>query len=88
MPRTSKGSKKSQKPSNVSARATTSSNGANAGSPSINTGQNEEEVRHAVNGVAGQTSAGASPSEQPRVMGARMSGVKHSGLLAKDEEER
>ena len=86
MPRTSKGSKKGQKSSDASTRAAGSSNGVNAGSPSVNTRQNEAVPM--LNGVAGQTRASASPSEQTRVMGARMSGVKHSGLLAKDGEER
>ena len=85
MPRTSKGSKKGQKSSGVSSRAASSSNGANGESPSVNTGRQNEVV---VNGAAGKTGASASPSEQTRVMGARMSGVKHSGLLAKDGEKR
>ena len=78
MPRTSKTSKKGQKSSGTPAKAAASSNGANTGSPSVSTRQNEATV----NGVASQ-----SPSET-KVMGARMSGVKHSGLLAKDGEER
>jgi hypothetical protein len=78
MPRTSK---KGKKASGASSKAVGSSSAANGESPSVGARQNEV----AVNGVAG---ASASPSEQTRVMGARMSGVKHSGLLAKDGKEK
>ncbi len=81
MPRTSKKGKKS---SGASSKAAGSSSGANGESPSVGAVQNEM----AVNGVAGGKGANASPSEQTRVMGVRMSGVKHSGLLAKDGKEK
>lgn len=81
MPRTSKKGKKS---SSASSRAANSLSGANGESPSV--GARQDEV--AVNGEAGKKAASASPSEQTRVMGARMSGVKHSGLLAKDGKGR
>ena len=85
MPRTSKGtSKKRQKSSGTSSGAAASINGANGESPSVSTRQNEVPM----NVAAGKTGASASPSEQTRIMGARMSGVKHSGLLAKDGKEK
>ena len=83
MPRTSKRGKKS---SSASSRAG-SSNGANGESPSVSARQNELTPR--VNSTTGgNDAASASPSEQTKIMGARMSGVKHSGLLAKDGKEK
>ena len=81
MPRTSKKGKKS---SGASSKAAASSSGANGDSSSVGAGQNEV----AVNDEAGEKTASASPSEQTRVMGVRMSGVKHSGLLAKNGKGR
>ena len=83
MPRTSKKGKKSSSAS--SKAAASSSSGANGDSSSVGTGQNEGVVNQ---DEAGEKAASASPSEQTRIMGVRMSGVKHSGLLAKNGKGR
>lgn len=84
MPRTFKGGKQGKKSSGSSGKAAASSNRAKDESPSVRTLQQNV----VPNGAAGLAGTSASPREQTKVVGARMSGVKHSGLLAKDAERR
>ena len=94
MPRTSHKKRRRSAAVNNGAKSTASSTNAHEttltndvqckeSSPQKNHGHRNRE-----NGTASTVSNGInlSPSEV-RVVGARMSGVKHSGLLAKDEEE-
>ena len=85
MPRTSKKEKKHRKSSGSPGEAAATSTRGNGESPPVRTLQ-QNVVPNGAAGLAAGTSA--SPREQTKVVGARMSGVKHSGLLAKDAKRR